>query len=435
MTGLSRPASASETFAWLLAVLVLTGLYGAGSAGLTPQAFGLNALRQAPPGSLPMIATAVLIVAAVAVALAARGATHWVASYPVAIAAGAVAGGVMFAWRSEFLNPDALMFAPKFQGAVPLSGAFITHDEMLEFLVHSRVWDYTHRWWGWSVEYSYQVTSSLAGSVVVVLAFRLAARLAPSAPGIFLIGLFSGAYMQLFFGDVENYTLTAVVVTGYLLAAARFLRRDAPLSEPAVVLALAMSFHLLAGWLLPSITYLAYISWSRTRDYAPLVRSSALAAGVIALTVVIVHFYGAPIWSIGASHAGRALRWQGMFVTEWSAAYYVEQANLLMLLAPWVLLLPMLAWWRRLAIDETGTFLTSAAGSLLVFQFVWKAQIGVYNDWNLFAIGGLVMGVLIWRSVAGVAAGWFRQAIAVALAAMAALHSYAWIAANHVHGQ
>lgn len=435
MTGLPRPASAAETFAWLASLLVLASLYVAGTAELAPASFGITAIRNVPPGALPVIAGVVVVLAAAAVAADARGATRWVASYPAAITAGVIAGGIMFAWRSEFLNPDARMFTPKFEAAVPVSGAFITHDEMLEFLVHSRVWDYTHRWWGWSVEYSYQVTSSVAGVAFVVLAFRLAARVAAAAPGIFLFGVFSGAYMQLFFGDVENYTLTAVVVTASLLASARFLRGDAPLWEPAMVLAVAMSFHLLAGWLLPSFAYLGYISWSRTRDYTALVRSSALAAGVLALAVVIVHCYGAPIWSIGASHAGRAVRLQGMFVTEWSAAYYVEQVNLLMLLAPFALLLPVLAWWRRLTIDETGVFLVIAAVSLTAFQLVWKAQIGVYNDWNLFAIGGLVLGVLTWRSVALAATSWRQRVLAAALASLAALHSYAWIAANHVHGQ
>lgn len=435
MTGLSRPATASEAFAWLAPLLVLAGLYAAGTAGLAPASFGINAIRNVPPGSLPVIAGVVVALAAGAVALDAHGATRWVASYPIAIAVGVMAGGIMFAWRSEFLNPDALMFAPKFESAVPVSGAFITHDEMFEFLVHSRVWDYTHRWWGWSVEYSYQVTSAVAGGAFVVLAFRLAARIAPAAPGLFLFGLFSGAYMQLFFGDVENYTLTAVVVTVYLLAAVRFLRGAAALWEPAVTLGAAMSFHLLAGWLIPSLAYLGYISWRRTRDYGPLVRSACLALGVVVAAVAVVHFYGAPIWSMGASHAGRALRLQGMFVSEWSTTYYVEHANLVMLLIPAIVVLPALAGWRRLLLDETSTFLAVAASSLFVFQLVWKAQIGVYNDWNLFAIGALVLGALLWRSLALSATGTPRRILAASLAAMAALHSYAWIAANHVHGR
>ena len=161
MTGLTRPASASETFVWLGPVLVLAGLYTVGAAGLAPASFGINAIGNAPPGSLPVLAGVVVALAAAAVALDARGATRWVASYPVAIAAGVIAGGIMFTWRSAFLNPDALMFTPKFESAVPVSGAFITHDEMLELLVHSRVWDYTHRWWGWSGCWSRSWSSSV----------------------------------------------------------------------------------------------------------------------------------------------------------------------------------------------------------------------------------------------------------------------------------
>jgi hypothetical protein len=435
VTGAFRPVSASEAFAWLVPVLMLAGLYAIGALGLAPDSFGINALRKVPAGTPALIVVAASFVAAAATIADSRGSTRWVDSYVIAAAVAMIAGVLMFAGRSEFLNPDGHMFAPKFAAAVPVSGAFVTHDEMLEFLVHSRLWAYTNAWWGWSVGYSYQVTSSVAGSIFVFLAFRLAGRVAPAAPGLFLAGVMSGAYMQLFFGDVENYTLTAVVVTAYLLSAARFLRGEAPLWEPAVALALAMSFHLLAGWLLPSLAYLGYLSWRRTGDRGPLLRSAWLGAGVIVVTVVLVHFYGAPIWSIGSSHAGQALRLKDVFVTEWSAAYYAEQANLVILLTPAILAVPIAAWWRRLTVDEMGDFLSIAAGSMFVFQVVWKAQIGVYNDWNLFAIGGLVTSVLIWRTVSLSMTSRWQQALAASLAVLGALHSYAWIAANHVHGR
>ena len=39
---------------------------------------------------------------------------------------------------------------------------------------------------------------------VYLRALRLSNRLAPDRTGLFLSGVLSGAYMQLFFGDVEN---------------------------------------------------------------------------------------------------------------------------------------------------------------------------------------------------------------------------------------
>lgn len=427
-------ASSAETVAWLLALLTVVGLYVTG-ATLGPEWFGINQFRKVPSGAVAMLAAAAILAIAAAVAFVPRFWPGWVDSYPLAILAALVAGVVMFTAPSNFRNLDAQLLASKIEGAVPISGAFITHDEMLELLVHSRVWDYTHRWWGWSVELVYQVLGAIAGAAFVVLAFRLARRLAPAVPGLFLLGLMAGGYMQLFFGDVENYTLTAAMVTAYLLASVRFLRGDAALWEPTVMLALATAFHLLGGWLLPSLAYLALVQWRRTRDLRPIVRSAAIFPGVLALTVAVVHLYGQSIWTFGSSQAGRALRMMDMLVTEWSSPYYFDQVNLLQLLCPAVALVVALAWWRRLIRDEIDAFLAIATACMMLLQFVWKSQIGVYQDWNLYASGAIVLSVWIWRSVGIAATSTVRLGVAAALAAAGAMHSYAWIAANHAFGR
>lgn len=341
---------------------------------------------------------------------------------------------IFFYLRTNVLNQDGNMLTPKLQRDVPLVGAHLSHDELLELFLHSRIWDYAHRWWGWSVVFSYQVVSCTAGALFIYALLRLSSRLAPDRTWLFLAGVLSGAYMQLFFGDVENYTVTAAFVAVYVLAACRFIARDAPLWAPAVVLAIAISFHLEAGWLLPSALYLAMVSRSRTGDLREARRGAVLATGVIAVVFVYFHFHGLPLWRFFSSHAGHALRANGVFAIGLPLSYYGDQVRLLLWLCPAVAMLVPLAVWSRSPADEVTRFLAVAAVSMLTFQAVWKAQLGVFDDWNLYAIGAMLIAVCVWRYAAEAAETASMRMAAAALAAIGSLHTYAWIIANHRHG-
>src|SRR5262249_53861182 len=111
------------------------------------------------------------------------------------------AGIVFFVLQTHFLNADGKMFAWRFRDIPATNGAFITHEELLELYVHSRVWYYTHLWWGWDVPRSYRPVSCAAGAVFVWLLLRFARRQDRWFAVIFVPGMLSGAYMQLFFGE------------------------------------------------------------------------------------------------------------------------------------------------------------------------------------------------------------------------------------------
>jgi len=429
-----------ETASWFAALALLAALYAVGASGAAAGAFGVNAL-----GGVAVAWPALLVGAAVAGGLA-LGATVRAPERPggrlrsraTAALVALAAGPVFWVARTTWLNPDGLRYGDKFRADVPVYGAHVTHDEMLELYVHSRFWDRTHAWWGWTVEHSYQVLSCAAGVVFIYVMARLAPRLAPRAPWLLLAGALAGGYLQLFFGDVENYTITAALVAGYLLAAARYLDGDTPLLVPALTLATALTFHLVSGWLLPSAVYLAAVSHHRRGGAGEWRASVAAAVALGAGALAYMHWHGLPIERLLSSHAGRSLR-VGTY-TYFGAAgessawdYYRDQVNLLMLLCPAVLLIGPLAIRRRLDADLHGRFLLVAASGLLVFQGVWTAQLGVYNDWNLYAVGGLVISTALWRAVAVAATTPARRGAAVAVAAVAALHTGAWILGNHFH--
>jgi len=348
---------------------------------------------------------------------------------------GVAAGPLFFLLRTNWLNGDGSMFAPKFERDVPLVGAHLSHDELLELFLHSRVWYYTHRWWGWSVVYSYQVVSCVAGCIFLYVLVRAARRLAPERTWLFLGGVLSGGYMQLFFGDVENYTITAVLVLVYVVAACRFLAGERPLWVPALALAIAMCFHLEAAWLLPSAVYLGVVSRSRTGDARDAWRSLALGASVVAAVFVFFQFYGLPLIRFFSSYAGQALRMKDVFAIGMPRSYYIDELTVLLRLCPGIaLLLPALVGsrWR---IDETTRFLALAAASMLLIQIVWKSQLGVFEDWNLYAAGGLSTAIVVWRYASAAAATPVMRIAAAVVVAVGSLRTYAWIVANHFYSR
>lgn len=427
MRGAQAPPRA-ELAVWIACALLMNVAYVYGSFISGADLFGIDALRRFGPATYAICAAGILAIAALVGNTSARIPVERPATAAVVAV---LSFPVFFLLRTNHLNTDGIMLAPKLEAAVPLVGAFMTHDEMLEFFVHSRFWYYTHRWWGWPVVFSYQVVSCLAGAAFVYGLIRVARRIVPASPWLFLAGAIAGGYVQLFFGDAENYTLTAMLVVFYVLAACRFLAREAGLWLPTVVLAVAMCFHLEAGWLLPSLLYLFVKSRERQGDVREARTSAALGAAIVAATFAYFHFHGLPVQRFVSSHAGHALRMNGVFAVGMPLRYYAEQFQLLLLLCPTVVLLPPLAVWHRRGRDELTEFLAVSVGSMLLFQAIWKAQLGVYDDWNLFAIGGMLTGLLVWRSVAAAARTRPLRTTAIVLAGTGWLHTYAWVVANH----
>ena len=201
---------------------------------------------------------------------------------------------------------------------------------------------------------------------------------------------------------------------------------------PSWLLAAALVFHLEAGFLLPSLAYLWVVAWSQRQR-----RQLALAVAgfmfVVAGTLLFFHFAGLPIGDLfSRSHAfGDEGHFLQMLVTP-SGDYYFQIANLAFLLVPAWVLVPLLLAHRRVGRDAVNVHLMLAAGVMTVFMLVWKAQLGVYNDWNLFAMAALPISLLVWRNVF---AALGTASVPWPLAALIALflaHSYSWVIANHL---
>ena len=99
-----------------------------------------------------------------------------------AVRAGVAAAVTVVCWAasSRQENLDGSLLQQKIADAVPRSGAFVTHDEMLELYLHSRLWAVMHATLGWDVAQTYRAASCIGGGVAAFVALGLVLRLPPA---------------------------------------------------------------------------------------------------------------------------------------------------------------------------------------------------------------------------------------------------------------
>jgi hypothetical protein len=342
---------------------------------------------------------------------------------------------LFFIWRSEFVNSDGMMW----KWVIPLNYekegvAHVRFDEMWEFYIHSEAWRFMSANFDWSVRLTYQVLSALAGGVFVGLSLFMSRRLFQRTSLVFWLLLLSNGYMQLFFGDVENYTLTGAVLMAYYLSAILYVQKKVPLVVPSAVLSLAMTFHLLSGFLLPSVVFL-YVLELRNKRYMQVVISFVASVAVFVGTLYY-HDMLSLDRTLRDSWAGNAVvnfdntnRWD-FFALD---AYHLEQYNLLLLMFPAnALLLPLLIY-KRIKLNAANGFFVIAALSMMFFQFSYKGMLGVYNDWNLFANAAVPLAMLVWYNVLNIRDLRYKTEIIIGFLSLSAFYSYTWILTNHYY--
>lgn len=336
--------------------------------------------------------------------------------------------------RNEFVNQDGRAFLDRFLRDVPTKGAHVTHDEMWELYIHSKAWYWASTRLGWTLIQTYQRISIAAGALFVFVLLRLCCIVSPKNPFALILAIIAGGFMQLFFGDVENYTLTAVLVITYLYLGMIHLRGGVHLTAPSAALALAITFHLLAGFLIPSLLYL-YWRAMRTHGWHTALLPGGVFAAIIGATLAFFHLNNLPISALfydshAMGHGGHIL----LMLARPSATYYWQQLNLLALLFPsFLLIFPLLAYGRMPA-NPTNLFLGIATLFLLLLQFSWNATLGVYYDWNLFAIPSIPFSLLVWSNFVANVRIPLKANVGLVIAGLAALHTFAWILSNRLYG-
>jgi len=342
---------------------------------------------------------------------------------------------IFFMFSTNFLNKDGRSFQRKFGRDVPALGAHVTHDEMWELYFHSRFWFYTHQSFDWDVRLSYRVVSSLMGGVFVYALLKYARQRFGARWFALALLICSGGYMQLFFGDVENYTMTAVLIFFYLWSTDGYIQGKNSLVVSSLVLAIALTFHLLSGFFLPSLAYLYFLAIQR-KQFRSVISGFILSALIIGLNFVFFSYHGLPISNLWTSSfaSGQGGRYSDYLVSP-SFEYYSQIINLLFLLVPaFIFIIPLLLF-KRIKLTEANVHLLIAIAGALLLTFGWKAQLGVYNDWNLFAVSALPISLLVWNNFENIQDVDLKNEISASAGFVFSLHSLTWIMSNHLLGR
>ncbi len=276
------------------------------------------------------------------------------------------------------------------------------------------------RAFGFSPLAGVRVLNALLGAVLVCVVL-VAARPSPPRPGaseggvrtaLIALALCSGA-TQVFFGYIEAYAPLLFFTGLYVLTVHRTLTRGAGLAWPVACAAVALSMHLLACVLLPSLALvILWVAlkreWSDRFKRAVLVLAGVtIGAPFVVADVVGLDRFLLPILATENSY--------GVL----SPSHVVDVINELGLLFPGIAVLGATAAMAVAATRRTegagipeprrsgggspgtptlllvwvGSFLTVPS---LLFLLFFKPELGLARDWDLFAIAGAGPYVLVY---------------------------------------
>jgi len=463
---LGRVSRTAERFyvtaLWVLAAGVVVA-HGLGAFALRSTLWGANVYAFLPGAALPL-------------ALALLGAGLWLAARtdptpaplvrldawsPFARRAGAIAalgGSFLLFWI--FREGHTLLGdGSPLTRSLPLGQRFHPYQP-LTFLIHHGFYTITHGLFPGddpreTARATVALSSALAGALFIPVAWALAREIAralnratedaggarAAAPLVFL-ALIAQGYVQLYFGYVENYTFSALLIGVYLLAGMSCLRGAAPLALPGVALVLGMALDLSNVLLVPSFLVLVVArlaaSNRRLAVLRDLVLMSLFGTAIKALIASVEPGYDIALtaWRVVLQallgHGDRAQSLAYMFSGEHVRDFLNEQ----LLIGPAGSFLFVTAVVgiaiARARLSAAGWFVLVAG--LVSLGGAWAATdlgLGYPRDWDLFAPSGMVFTAAALYLV--LSSPWEGAPVRrwlLVLGLVALFHTVPWIALN-----
>lgn len=364
-----------------------------------------------------------------------------------ALAAAAISGAAFWVFRSStLLLGDARLVASNFEHAFDPDYALIVSSPRV-IILHEPIAKGTALLYHYVARISLEVFNAQAidgirflncalGAVLVFVLLRaVLSRQIPATVrvwAVFMV-LTSGA-MELFFGYVENYTPLIFFGSLYILYATCYMRTGDASRLPAILVCLLLTvfMHVQGILLVPSYVLLLLLHHRAQLRVAPVYLAVMLLAATAAGTYLfaVLTDYGKHFLAILSD---------GQIFGILTPSHLVDIANEILLLMPVVLVAASLAraGGRR---EEPGEgtkplrlFLLLVLLPCLLFLFVFKPDLGMARDWDLFAItalGLLPLGVL--AAERGLGGGRYRRAelLTAPAAVMSTVLVLSWIGVN-----
>ena len=238
--------------------------------------------------------------------------------------------------------------------------------------------------------------------------------------------------MQLFFGDMEHYTITGMLTFLYLFSSYCFLKEKISLLVPSFVLILAMTFHMEVVFLIPSLIFLCIVQLNK-REYLPILISILLFTGFLSWTILFFLCKGASLqrlfdtsWGLGRGGSILAN------VVKFDQNYFWGQINLLGLIFPPIWFLFPLIFAGGIKNNIVNIFLIISSIGGILFFFFWQSGIGLYMDWNLFS-SPLIPVIMLFAINFARQEFQYKKQFALIIFPFSYLMTYSWIIYNHLN--
>jgi len=395
--------------------------------------YGFNQLRHMAPetllGILTVFAGLLLLLRKSGRQLPGNDPVPWKRAVLYSIGVAFPALVIFLLLSNGFVNDDGLVHTFNL-----LCGEFrATLDEMLSCSVIRSIW----LAFGDPVRFNpfdvYSVYSSGMGFVFVLVTVLFACREMGRQWPFFVLLMVSGGFMQAFFGDVENYAGVMALCMAYIWASREYLEDRLSIVTPGLLLALAVSMHLMALCLMPAHLLLWIRAW-RMKARRDAVLSIVAMITALLFVFIIAADNGLNLRDLQNSHLlGSGVdRTTIDMLARPSLTYYNAVTGVLFLLFPF--------WWVPLVLIFTGNlkndgfnrFLGAASLGFLAMAYGWRLGLGPYFDWNLVAAAAIPPSVLAFRNLLLLRRSGTATFAVYFLAFTGCIHSYAWITSNHM---
>lgn len=474
MTSTETPRVVVVALSLLFALAMLAAAFTAsdpGHLGLDEYVWGFYWLRDFSPGTRVAAVSAVFVTAIPAVNRSLRRVFARTVRF-VANATGAagpslvVASLTVVSWllRSQAVYGDGLGTIYELQ-----IGEVINWKEPLDRFITSRAYVITNQMFGWKPAPAIALVSCAAGigywTTALALARLIGADLGERV-AVFLLLVSIGA-VQVFFGNVENYSLLGAGTTCYLYAGLRYLRTGRGFDWAVVALAVTACIHLSAVWLVPTLAVLAWLGLAgdaaetlrlprptpeARRRFATEARSGFAAAALVSgITLTLGTYFLGSTQGLSQDNfgGGDGRMWVPLFETStqfekftmFSVDHLAAVANEVLLICPTGVVLVvgylLAAPNHRQGCDRVGIFLISACASFLTYIFLFNpdqagVRVGILNEWDLFSPPAwplIVLGAWLWKS-RGREDRERQHYVATVVIATGMVHASAWILSN-----
>lgn len=319
---------------------------------------------------------------------------------------------------------------------------YIYPSNIVDFGIHKVIYDLFFASAAYSPLHAYFVVGGVCGLVFILFLCKNINKTAGSrAESLFLwIILFFTGYCVFYFGYVESYAILFLFLQIYLITSLSCMSGSRSCLIPLVSLVFCVILHQVCILLVPSFLYLYY----HRSNKAVTLRTNQviIVLAIMALLSVIGYYcvkqyhwldgYVSVLKARGVFDFSLFLKPFGSGYAAFSTSHFLDLFNAFMLASPAGLIsFPILLLYRDILRDRGIAFLLVAFLLPALFFFFMKSSIGLFFDWDLFALPAVISTVVLFRIFNKHLFGRIGTITVTLIIFASVWHSMNWVLLNH----